>query len=44
MGLITKRDCMRATDLKYAVGLLCHVVDVRSKFQKIFMTIVFKNV
>ena len=41
MGLITKSDCMLVTDLNHAVGLLCLVVDVCSKLQKIFMTIVF---
>ena len=41
MGLITKSDCMSVTDLIHAVGHLCHVVDVCSKLQKIFMTIVF---
>ena len=41
MGLITKSDCMSVTDLKLAVGHLCHVVDVCSKLQKISMTIVF---
>ena len=41
MGLITKSDCMSVTDLNHAVRQLCHVVDVCSKLQKIFMTIVF---
>ena len=41
VSLISKSDCVSATDLKHAVGHLCHVVDVCSKFQKIFMTIVF---
>ena len=41
MGLLTKSDCMSVTDLNQAVGHLCHVVDVCSKLQRIFMTIVF---
>ena len=41
MCLITKSDCMSVTDLNHAVGLLCHVVDVCCKLQKISMTIVF---
>ena len=41
MGLITKSDCMSVTDLNHAVGHSCHVVEVCSKLQKIFMTIVF---
>ena len=41
MGLITKNDCMSVRDLNHAVGHLCHVVDVCSKLQKIFLTIVF---
>ena len=40
-GLITKSDCMSVTDLNHAVGHLYHVVDVFSKLQKFFMTIVF---
>ena len=43
-GLITKSDCMSVTDLNHAVGLLCLVVDVCSKLQNIFMTIVFQRV
>ena len=41
MSLMNKSDCMRVTDLKHAVGHLCHVVDVCSKLQRFFMTIVF---
>ena len=41
MSLISKSDCMSVTNLNHAVGHLCHVVDVCSKLQKIFMTIVF---
>ena len=41
MSLKSKIDCMSVTDLENAVGLLCHVDDVCSKLQKIFMTIVF---
>ena len=41
MGLITKSDCMSVTDLNHAVGNSCHVVEVCSKLQKFFMTIVF---
>ena len=41
MSLISKSNCMIVTDLKHAVGHLCHVVDVCSKPQKIIMTIVF---
>ena len=44
MGLITKSDCMSVTDLNHAVGHLCHVIDVRSKLQKIFMTFVIQRV
>ena len=40
MGLITKSDCMSVTDLNHAAGHLCHVVDVCSELQNIFMTIV----
>ena len=40
MCLITKTDCKSVTDLNQAVGHLYHVVDVCSKLQKIFMTIV----
>ena len=40
MGLITKSDFLSVTDLNHAIGQLCHVVDVCSKLQKIFMTIV----
>ena len=40
MGLINKSDCMSFTDLNHAVRHLCHVVDVNSKLQKVFMTIV----
>ena len=36
MGLITKSDCMSATDLNHAVRHLCHVVDVCSKLLKGF--------
>ena len=36
MGLITKSDCMSATDLNHAVKHLCHVVDVCSKLLKDF--------
>ena len=36
MGLITKSDCMSATDLNHAVRPLCHVVDVCSKLHKDF--------
>ena len=38
MGLITKSERMSVTD--HAVRHLCHVVDVCSKLQKIFLTIV----
>ena len=41
MCLITKRDGKSVTDLNHAVGHLCHVVDVCSKLQNTFMTIVF---
>ena len=40
MGLVTKKDCMSVTDLNHAIGHLCHVGDVCSNLQKIFMTIV----
>ena len=40
MGLINKTDSMSVTDLNHAVEHLCPVVDVCSKLQKIFMTIV----
>ena len=36
MGLITKSDCISATDLNHAVRHLCHVVDVCSKLLKDF--------
>ena len=36
MGLITKIDCMSATDLDQAVRHLCQVVDVCSKMLKDF--------
>ena len=36
MGLLTKSDCMSATDLNHAVRHLCHVVDVCSKLLKDF--------
>ena len=36
MGLITKSDCLSATDLNHAVRHLCHVVDVCSKLLKDF--------
>ena len=36
MGLITKSDCMCATDLNHAVRHLCHVVDVCFKLLKDF--------
>ena len=35
-GLITKSDCMSATDLNHAGRQLCHVVDVCSKLLKDF--------
>ena len=41
MPLISKSDCMSVTGLNHAVGPLCHLVDVCSKLQQIFMTIVF---
>ena len=41
MSLISKSDCMSVTDLNQAVGYLCHIVNVCSKLQKIFMTNVF---
>ena len=41
MSLISKNDELNDTDLNHAVGLLCHVVDVCSELQKIFLTIVF---
>ena len=44
MGLITKTDCMSVTDLNHAFGHLCHVVDVCSKLQKKFLTIVLQRV
>ena len=44
MGLITKSDCMIVTDLNHAVGHLCHVVDVCTKLQKSFVTIVIYRV
>ena len=36
MGLITKIDCMSATDLNHAVRHLCYVVEVCSKLLKDF--------
>ena len=36
MGLITKSDCVSATDLNRAVRHLCHLVDVCSKLLKEF--------
>ena len=36
MGLITRSDCMRVTDLNHALRHLCHVVDVCSKLLKDF--------
>ena len=36
MGLITKSDCMSATDFNRAVRQLCHVVDVCSELHKDF--------
>ena len=36
MGLITKCDCMSATDINHAGRHLCHVVDVCSKLLKDF--------
>ena len=36
MGLITKSDCMSATDLNQAVRHLSHVVDVCSKLHEDF--------
>ena len=36
MGLVTKADCMSATDLNHAFRHLCHVVDVCSKLLKDF--------
>ena len=36
MGLITKSDCMSATELNHAGRHLCHVVDVCSKLLKDF--------
>ena len=36
MGLITKSECMRDTDLNHAVEQLCHVVVVCSNLLKDF--------
>ena len=36
LSLITKSDCMSATDLNHAVRHLCHVVDVCSEMLKDF--------
>ena len=36
MSLISKSDCMSVTDLKHALGHLCHLVDVCSKLHKDF--------
>ena len=44
MGLITKSDCMSATDLNHAVRHLCHVVNVSSKLHKDFYDYCFFRV